>query len=102
MPPTASPAAANSVPLVNSSPRTLVQARVSELEPMGHLSVAMSSQPRYSNRVTSIAGSNPTVDRAVALQEHTRAFLTQDLADIVAYDDAWRSLAGLVGTELTR
>jgi flagellum-specific ATP synthase len=49
-----------------------------------------------------VAGSNPTVDRAVALQDHTRAFLTQDLAEIVAYDDAWRSLAGLVGNEVVR
>jgi len=45
-----------------------------------------------------VPGSNPVVDRAVALQEPIRGFLTQDIEDTVAYGDAWAQLGALVGT----
>jgi flagellum-specific ATP synthase len=44
-----------------------------------------------------VAGSNPTVDRAVALAEPIRAFLTQDLAEVTRPEDAWSTLAAVVG-----
>jgi flagellum-specific ATP synthase len=42
-------------------------------------------------------GSNPLVDRALALGPATDAFLQQDIEDIVAPADSWDALARLVG-----
>ncbi len=44
-----------------------------------------------------VTGSNPVVDRAVALAEPIRAFLTQDIDDIALVDHSWASLHDLVG-----
>jgi flagellum-specific ATP synthase len=43
------------------------------------------------------AGSNPLVDRALALAPATDAFLQQDLDDIVPTAESWDALARLVG-----
>jgi flagellum-specific ATP synthase len=44
-----------------------------------------------------VPGSNPIVDRAIALAEPTRLFLTQDLEETTSYGDAWSMLSALVG-----
>jgi flagellum-specific ATP synthase len=44
-----------------------------------------------------VAGTNPTVDRAVALREATDCFLRQDLHETTSAMDAWTSLVALVG-----
>ncbi len=43
-----------------------------------------------------VPGSNPLVDRAVAVAEPLRAVLTQDLDEVVTSDDAWSALARAV------
>jgi flagellum-specific ATP synthase len=45
-----------------------------------------------------VPGTNPLVDRAVALQEPIRAFLTQDIEEISTAPAAWAALAQIVGT----
>jgi flagellum-specific ATP synthase len=42
-----------------------------------------------------VPGTNPTVDRAVALEDHIRAFLCQDLDDTVPAAESWAALGGL-------
>jgi flagellum-specific ATP synthase len=44
-----------------------------------------------------VAGTNPLVDRAVALEEATRAFLTQDMDERAPVVDSWGALQELVG-----
>lgn len=44
-----------------------------------------------------VQGANPLVDRAVALAEPIRRFLTQDIAEVVPYERAWSELAALLG-----
>jgi flagellum-specific ATP synthase len=44
-----------------------------------------------------VPGTNPLVDRAVALQEPIRAFLTQDIEEISTAPAAWAALAQIVG-----
>jgi flagellum-specific ATP synthase len=44
-----------------------------------------------------VPGSNPTVDRALALHDHIDAFLQQDLHALVAAPDAWQQLMTLLG-----
>jgi flagellum-specific ATP synthase len=44
-----------------------------------------------------VAGTNPLVDRAVALREAMDGFLRQELHDVTPAPDAWVSLAQLVG-----
>jgi len=44
-----------------------------------------------------VPGSNPLVDRAVALAEPVRAFLTQDLAETVPAAASWAALRALLG-----
>jgi flagellum-specific ATP synthase len=46
-----------------------------------------------------VPGSNPLVDRAVALGEPIRSFLTQDLEETVGYAEAWTHLSHLVGVD---
>ncbi len=45
-----------------------------------------------------VPGTNPLVDRAIALQEPIRGFLTQDLEEISTAADAWAALHQLTGT----
>lgn len=45
-----------------------------------------------------VPGTNPLVDRAIALQEPIRAFLTQDLEEISTAAEAWAALHQLTGT----
>jgi flagellum-specific ATP synthase len=44
-----------------------------------------------------VAGTNPLVDRAVALREAMDGFLRQELHDLTPAPDAWAWLAQLVG-----
>jgi flagellum-specific ATP synthase len=44
-----------------------------------------------------VPGSNPEVDRAVALQDDIRAFLTQDIEVTVPAAESWGALGELVG-----
>jgi len=44
-----------------------------------------------------VAGTNPLVDRAVALEHDVRAFLTQDMDESPGIDASWARLAELVG-----
>lgn len=44
-----------------------------------------------------VAGTNPTVDRAVALFDFIDAFLCQDVADTQPVEESWALLAALVG-----
>jgi flagellum-specific ATP synthase len=44
-----------------------------------------------------VPGSNPLVDRAIAVAEPLRAVLTQDLAETVHPDQAWSALARAIG-----
>ena len=44
-----------------------------------------------------VAGTNPLVDRAVAMEHEVRAFLTQDMEDQSSAVDAWAALHELVG-----
>jgi flagellum-specific ATP synthase len=43
-----------------------------------------------------VAGTNPLVDRAVAIQDQVRAFLTQDMDDQSVAAESWLQLAALV------
>ncbi|MHB1486732.1 MAG: FliI/YscN family ATPase [Acidimicrobiales bacterium] len=43
-------------------------------------------------------GANPTVDRALGLQDFINAFLRQDVAEVVSAEDSWACLAALVGS----
>ena len=45
-----------------------------------------------------VPGTNPSVDRAIALREPIDAFLRQDLHDLVPTATAWQDLAALLGT----
>ncbi|MDA8275802.1 MAG: FliI/YscN family ATPase [Actinomycetota bacterium] len=44
-----------------------------------------------------VAGTNPTVDRAVALSDFTEAFLCQDVRDVQPAERSWSLLAALLG-----
>ncbi len=44
-----------------------------------------------------VAGTNPTVDRAVALTDFIEAFLCQDVRDVQPVDRSWSLLAALLG-----
>jgi flagellum-specific ATP synthase len=46
-----------------------------------------------------VPGTNPVVDRAVALEEPIRRLLTQDLDEISGWDEAWAQLRAVVGQE---
>jgi flagellum-specific ATP synthase len=46
-----------------------------------------------------VPGSNAEVDRAVALQDDIRAFLTQDIEDTVPAAESWGALGRLVGAQ---
>jgi flagellum-specific ATP synthase len=43
-----------------------------------------------------VAGTNPLVDRAVAIQDHVRGFLTQAMDDQSVAAESWQQLAQLV------
>ncbi len=45
-----------------------------------------------------VAGTNPTVDRAIALHERIDAFLRQDLHQLVPGTEAWHELSALIGS----
>lgn len=45
-----------------------------------------------------VQGTNPTVDRAIALSDFTESFLCQDVGDVRSAEDSWSLLAALVGT----
>lgn len=43
-----------------------------------------------------VMGTNPTVDRAIALQGVMETFLKQDMDDVTTWDDAWQALRAIV------
>jgi len=47
-----------------------------------------------------VAGSNPLVDRALALKERISEFLRQDVSVTVPLEVSWRSLFELLGNEV--
>jgi flagellum-specific ATP synthase len=47
-----------------------------------------------------VRGTNPTVDRALALKEFIDAFLRQDRSEVASLEESWAALRALVGSEV--